>query len=321
MDATFIIWGLVFIVSMAVLVKSSDFFTDAAEKIGRFFGVPSFIVGVTIVALGTSLPELVSSVVSILNGESQIVPGIVMGSNIANICLIMGITAIFAKNIKITYNITHVDLPMLVGSAFLMAIMVMDRRFTVIEAIICLAGLVVYMLHTVSAAKEGGVKRKSTSEMKKLSLKPWLMLLGSGIFIFLGAKYTIMAIQRLADILKIGESVIAASAVALGTSLPELSVSISAARKGNPEMAVGNVLGSNVFNTFAVMGLPVLIGKAVKPGFNLIIAGDILKTTLPVMVGSTLLFYFITAENRITRWEGWLLLLFYVLYLHSLFGL
>ena len=321
LNTTFILWGLIFIASMTVLVKASDFFTDSAEKIGTFFGVPSFIIGVTIVALGTSLPELVSSIVGIFNNESQIVVGIVSGSNIANICLIMGITAIIGKDFKITYNITHVDLPMLLGSAFLLVIMLMDGKFTLFEAVLCVAGLVVYMLHTINAAKASGVKKKSAEEMNKLSIKPWLILLASGVAIFFGAKYTVTAIQRLADILKIGESVIAASAVALGTSLPELSVSISAARKGNPEMAVGNILGSNIFNTFAVMGIPVIIGKSAMTHFNLVITSNMLKTTLPIMVISTLLFYFITSENKITRWEGWLLLIFYILYLYTLFGL
>ena len=114
-----LIWGGILLASIAVLVKASDYFTDAAEQIGKYFRLPAFIIGVTIVAIGTSLPELVSSIFAVLRGASEIVVGNVVGSNIANIFLVLGITAIVGRKLKIAHELIHVDLPLLVGSTFL----------------------------------------------------------------------------------------------------------------------------------------------------------------------------------------------------------
>ena len=118
------LWIGIFIVSLLVLIKASGYFTDSAERIGIFFGIPAFIVGVTIVSIGTSLPELVSSIFAVLRNSSEIVAGNVIGSNIANIFLVLGITAIIGKKLKITYELSHVDMPFLVGSAFLLMLTV-----------------------------------------------------------------------------------------------------------------------------------------------------------------------------------------------------
>ncbi|MBN2415401.1 calcium/sodium antiporter [bacterium] len=317
---SFLLWLFVFIFSMAVLVKSSDYFTDAAQKIGVFLGVPSFIIGVTIVAMGTSLPELMSSTVAVFEHSSQIVIGNVAGSNITNIFLIMGITAIAGKEFTIAHNISAVDLPMLIGSALVMTVMVADGNFMLFEALLCVAAMVAYMVYTVNTVKGSDPESGRQEDRGQKIARAWLILVLSGALIYIGAKYTVKSIIRLAELLSIGEAVIAASAVALGTSLPELAVSVSAARKGNPEMAVGNVLGSNVFNTFAVMGIPVLLGKVFLPGFRLVITPFMLKTTIPVMVVASLVFYFLASENKINSWKGWMLLACYAVFLGLLFG-
>ncbi len=311
-----LIWIAIFIVSMAVLIKSSDFFTTAAEKIGISLKIPPFIVGVTIVAVGTSLPELVSSLVAVLIGSSEIVLGNVAGSNITNIFLILGCTAIMAGDFKLSYDLNFVDLPILLASSFLMAMMVWDGNFSIFEALLSLAALVVYMGHAVHAARSGPSVReeKDQDSVDKIGPRPWLLLGLSGIFVYLGARFTVESIVRISNSLGIGTALVAASVVALGTSLPELAVSISAARKGNPELAVGNVLGSNIFNTFAVMGIPALFGKLTLPR-------QLLVRAVPIMVVATLIFYFMTEEKKIIRWEGWMLLIFYLFYLSSLFGL
>jgi len=312
-----ILWIAVFIISLAALVKASDVFTSAAEKVGIFLGLPSFLIGVTIVALGTSLPELVSSLFAVWMHSSEIVVGNVIGSNITNIFLILGCTAIICKDIKLKYEIGYVDLPLMIGSALLLVLVLWDAKFTLIEAILCLAGMLVYLMYTVFSSHEDQIPRKSRVKkedrsVQKLDWKTWIQLLLSGLFIYLGPKYTVEAIIRLSADLNIGKEVIAASAVALGTSLPELMVSISAARRGNAEMAIGNILGSNIFNSFAVMGIPALFGR-------LIIPSSIVLGALPVLIIATLLFYFVTHQKRITQWEGWLLLIFYILFISRLF--
>lgn len=304
-----IIWIVIFVVSLTLLIKASGWFTDSAEAIGIALGVPNFVIGVTIVALGTSLPELISSIVAVKAGASEIVVGNVAGSNITNIFLILGVAAILGKEIRLNYNMKVVDLPLLVGSAFLFALMIWDRHFTLVEALLSLAGLVVYLIY---AAQSSGMRKQEDNKRPVIGPKPWLILAGSAALIFLGAKFTVDAIIRIADHLTIGREIIAASAVALGTSLPELMVTVSAVRKDNAGMAVGNILGSNIFNTFAVMGIPALFGK-------LIIPESIIVGALPVMIIATLMFYFITEEKRITIWEGCLLILFYLFFLSRLF--
>ncbi|MCH8003971.1 MAG: calcium/sodium antiporter [Nanoarchaeota archaeon] len=315
-----LIWIAVFVASLFVLIKASGYFTDSAEKIGIFFGLPAFIVGVTIVAIGTSLPELISSIFAVLKNSSEIVVGNVVGSNITNILLILALAAIIGKKLKITFELIHVDLPILVGSAFLFAAMIWDGVFTLPEALLSIVGIIIYFLYTVNSEREhkdAEIKKEMKEELrkkKKLDIKTIAILVVSAVFIFIGAKYTIESVIKLSEIFNLGKEIIAVSAVALGTSLPELAVSITAVRKGKPEIAVGNVLGSNIFNTFVVMGVPAFFGA-------LIIPQSILTFGLPMMLIATLLFFFITQEKEITKWEGYLLLLFYVFFIGKLFSL
>jgi len=311
-----LIWVGIFAISMAALVKASDYFTDSAEKIGLHLGLPAFIVGVTIVAIGTSLPELISSIFAVLKNSSEIVVGNVVGSNITNIFLILGIAAIVSKKkITIGYELIHVDLPLLLGSSFLLSLTVLDGIFTLQEGLLCIAALVLYLLYTANTEKKHEdveIKKEMKDEFeKKFSLRTLVVLVVSAIFIYLGAEYTIEAVVKLSEMLAIGKEIIATSAVALGTSLPELAVTVAAARKGKPEIAVGNVLGSNIFNSFGVMGVSALIG-------NLIVPSSILHLGLPVMLIATLLYFFITHDKEITKWEGWLLLIFYIFFIGKL---
>ena len=319
MVSSLILWIGVLVVSLAILAKSSDYFTDSAEVIGKFFKLPAFIIGVTIVAIGTSLPELVSSLFAVFNGASEIVVGNVIGSNITNIFLVLGITAILSKKITILHELVRVDLPLLVGSAFLFAFTIWDGVFSLFEALLFIFGVIFYLVYTMSTQEEHkdiSVEKKIRKDLQKekLSSKTWGIFIISSIFIFIGAKYTINSVIQLSELLNLGTEIIAISAVALGTSLPELMVSITAARKGKAEIAVGNILGSNIFNTFAVMGIPALFGV-------LIIPQSILSFGLPLMLAATLLYFFITQDNEITKWEGWMLIMFYAFFVIKLFNL
>jgi cation:H+ antiporter len=313
-----IIWILVFLVSLLVLIKSSDYFTKSAEKIGLHFGMPAFIVGVTIVAVGTSLPELVSSIFAVLRGSSEIVTGNVVGSNIANIFLILGVAAIISKKkLEITYKLLNVDLILFVASAFLLAITIWDGKVNLYEGIILLIGIIIYTLYAIKSHKiDPEIKRELKGEIKnkKLHINTWIMLIVSSIFIYISAKYTIDSVIELSSIFNIGKEIIAMTAVALGTSLPELMVTISAAKRAKPEIAVGNVLGSNIFNSFVVMGIPALISP-------LIVTSSILTLALPIMLIATLLFFFIAHDRQVIKWEGWILILFYLFFMGKSFNL
>lgn len=318
------LWAAAFLISLTVLLKASDIFTDSAEEIGLFLRLPSFIIGVTIVALGTSLPELVSSVFAVIGGASEIVIGTVVGSNITNIFLILGVAAIVGKTMKLNFEILNVDLPILMASAFLLAVMVFDGEFTLIESILSLVGLLIYLYRTISSEEERPKedKRKIQNEVKKIlridkfsdiPIQSIFMLFVGSFFIFFSAKYTIDSAVKLAEFFNLGKEVLGASIIALGTSLPELVVSFRAAIRGKGEIAVGNVLGSNIINALGVMGIAGLFGTMVIPS-------TILAFSLPIMLLATILYLFIIQDKEITNWEGGFLLVFYVLYLGKLLG-
>lgn len=297
---------LMFAGSLVVLLKASDFFVEAAEGIGLSLGIPSFIVGVTIVAFGTSLPELASSIEAVMMGDSKIVIGNVVGSNIANIALVLGIVAVIGKEVRVKEHIMNIDIPMIVFSSFLLWFIVRDQQVTTFEAIVFLVALAIFLLYSLNSDDEEG------GEKTKISWKSYATLLITGILIKYSAEYTIKSIVELSKILEIGSDVIAASVVALGTSLPEVFVSIAAIKKGKVDMAVGNILGSNIFNTYAVMGIPALVG-------NLEIPDEILVFALPFMIALTLIFAIMCISKRISRWEGMMLLLFYGFFMVELF--
>ncbi len=295
-----------FILSLILLLKSSDYFTEAAERIGVGLGIPSFIVGVTIVSIGTSMPELASSIIAALSNNSEFIVGNVLGSNITNILLILGVVAIIGKKIKLTWELIRVDLPLLVASAILVFFMLMDGVFTFFEAILCICGYLIYLSYIIST------QRKSKKDKKRsINKKDIFILIVSCIGIFLGAKFTVDSVSNIAEILAISTGIIAATIVALGTSLPELSVSFIAAKKGKGELAIGNILGSNIVNSFIVLGIPGLITTIIVPlSFTVFI--------LPFFLSMTILYFFITQDNKITRWEGWILILIYIFFILSM---
>jgi cation:H+ antiporter len=309
---------VIFVVSLAVLIKASDFFTGAAEKIGIKLGIPAFIIGVTIVAVGTSLPELISSIFAVTGGVSEIVIGNVLGSNIANILLILGVVAFVSRKIETDYEILKVDLPIFFASAMFVVFVSFDGIINMWEGIIGLLGAVVYFSFAGMSSRNSGSKKVKKIRCEKKELRrdsllfQLLIVFVSGIFIFFGAKYLIDSVIRLSDIFNIGKEIIAISAVALGTSLPELFVGVQAARKGNAGMAFGNVLGSNIFNSFIVLGIPALIGPLIVPQ-------GIIMFSLPVMVGASFLYFFMIQDKQLTIWEGLILLLFYVMYIGKVF--
>jgi len=301
-------------ISIAVLVKSSDFFVDGAEKIGLSFGMPSFIVGVVIVGVGTSLPELVSSIVAVSAGETGMVAGNVVGSNITNIFLVLGVAALLTKKLKFTADILKGDLPIFLSASLLLYFSLRDGHFSRGEALFFLLGLIVYVAQALLSNKGG------KSEKVKASVTDWVKLLISPVLIYLGAKFTVQYVIEIASILEgvgipVSTEMISLSAVALGTSLPEVMVSVAAAKRNNADMVVGNIIGSNIFNTFAVMGIPGLIAAG-----GLDAPLESMGFALPFSVAAAILFVIITVDKKIPRSEGAFLILFYVFFLAHLFN-
>lgn len=300
-----------FIVSIGILVKSSDWFVDSAEEIGLSFGISPFIIGVTIVAFGTSLPELAASVAAVLAGDTEIVIGNVVGSNVANICLVLGIVAVLSKSIKMDTRIIDLDMPILFASTFLLYFIISDQKVVWWEGIFLLIGLVIFLANSFEPTESTGNSDEKTEENTAVRPQTYGMLLVGGVLVWLSATMVISAIQFLSEYAGIPSEIIAVTFVAIGTSLPEIVVSVTAARKGNAAMAIGNVLGSNIFNTFAVMGIPALIG-------TLTIPDTIMSFSMPFMVVITLLFTVITITSKITRWEGYIFILLYAYFMTQL---
>ncbi len=292
---------LIFSISLTALLKGSDWFVNAAERIGLSLGISPFIIGVTIVAFGTSLPELATSIAAVFSGNSEIVVGNVVGSNITNILLVLGLTAIIGKKIYLDFDVWDTDMPLLLASSIFLFFALYDLEVSIFEAILFLGGLAIFLFKSFGNIDKD-LKRP------KAGIKDYGLLIFGGLIVYFGASYTIDSISKIAHQLGVHQDFIALSVLALGTSLPEVVVSISAARKGKPGIAVGNVLGSNIFNSYAVMGIPALIGPLSIPATTL-------KFSLPFMVFVTFLFAVMCLSKKINRWEGAMLVLFYFFFI------
>lgn len=302
---------LIFAAALSGLLLAARFFTTAAEEIGLYFKLPAFIIGIFIVGIGTSLPELVSGTISVAQGVSEILPGNIMGANISNILLITGIVAYLnRKDIVLSHGYIFVHLHYLLGAFFLLTMIVYDGEIKWLEALIGLFAFISYSIYLVKPEE----KIKDSAEIGEAELKAVfpikaiLILLGAGVGIYFGANYTVSSISAIAEGLQIPPSVIALTVLSIGTTLPELAVNVSAIRRGNAEMAIGNVLGSCIFNTLIIPGVASWVGPIYVPT-------DLLAFSLPVMLGSGLFFYLLTQDKRISAREGVLFIFIYVLFL------
>jgi cation:H+ antiporter len=327
-----LVWIGVFLASLFFLVKGADWFVESSEKLGLIMGLSPFIVGVTIVALGTSFPELATGISAVLKGATEIVVANVIGSNIANILLVLGVSALFAGKLIISRSLIDIDLPLLLVVSFLFLGVAWDGQISWQEAILLLVAFLVYLFYSATQragkeeAKEVSIlpareqRRLRTLEEESLTNKPklnWRIILFfilGGVALYFGAHYTIESTLKISEILKIAPALVAITAIAVGTSLPELVVSVQAARRGKYELAVGNALGSNVFNVLVVVGIPALIS-------NLVIEEKTLIWGLPIFIVATLFFVISGISQRIHKWEGAMYLLAYLFFIGKLFEL
>lgn len=235
---------LIFAVSLAVLIIAAKFFTNAAEALGKWLGLPTFVIGIFIVGIGTSLPELISGILSVKQGVSEILPGNIFGANISNLLLVTGFAvAFYRKSINLGSTYIYIDLHFLLGSFFIMYMVAYDGVITFSEAFIGIFVFIIYSVYLIKGGVAEGGQGTETSK-KKAPLKEILILLAASIGIYFGADYTISSVQSIARGLAVPEAIIAVTVLSLGTTLPELAVNITAVRQGKAEMAIGNVLGS-----------------------------------------------------------------------------
>lgn len=326
-------WIIVFIISLAVLIFSADRFTKSAEKLGMALGIPAFIVGVTIVSIGTSLPELMTGILAVFRSTpaldtTPIVIGNAVGSNIANILLVIGVVVLLVRKLEVKRSLIELDIPLLILSTALLVLVAYDGQINWIEGIILLLGMGIYLRYSMSDhAREKiemdedvekirrpiwGIFRKSKEEEARFEGKLLLFIVIYGILIYIGAKYTIDSLVNISEIIGIGTSVLAASAIAIGTSLPELFVSGAAALRGNHDIAMGNIFGSNIFNALFVIGIPALI----KP---LSVPPEVISIGIPFLIGATVVYVFSAISRKIYVYEGAIYLLLYVIFIAKLF--
>lgn len=298
---------LVFIGALAVLIAAARFFTTSAESLGKWLSLPSFVIGIFIVGIGTSLPELISGILAVKQGVSEIVPGNIIGANISNLLLVTGFSvALGRKPISLGSTYIYIDLHFLIGSFFMFYMIAYDGVIRNSEAIM---GIFIFIVYSIYLIKSGAQPRNSSTATKNpFPLKAVLILIVAAVGIYFGAEYTIQSVQAIARGLDIPESIIALTVLSLGTTLPELAVTITAIKQGKAEMAVGNVLGSCIFNTLVIPAITSMISTITVPK-------ELLSFSLPVMAGTGLLFYLLTQDKRISVWEGLMFVMIYVLFI------
>jgi cation:H+ antiporter len=303
---------IIFIVSLIVLLFSAKFFTQSAEKIGIWLNLPSFIVGVFIVGIGTSLPELISGIIAVRSGASEIVPSNIIGSNASNILLITGLAVVFnKKTIELNKSYLYIDLHFLVGSFIYLTVILYDNEINFAESAIGIFIFIVYSIYLIKGGEQSDIQ---VEKKKETPVKEILILGLTCVGIYFGADYTIAALQKIALGLDIPNSIVALTLLSLGTTLPELAVNVSAIKSGKPELAVGNVLGSCVFNTLMIPPIASAFGTIEVPQ-------SLLNFALPMMLAAGLFFYLLTQDKKISIWEGLMFICLYALFIIKTAGL
>ena len=303
------------ILGFIILIKGADLFVDGASGMASNFKVPKMLIGLTIVAFGTSAPELAVGIKSIISGNGDIVLGNVIGSNILNISLIIGVRAVF-HSLTVKNNTVRKELPITMLITTLFAVLMSDKifdktvqnSFTRSDGVILLLffSIFIYYLISISRKKE---KEEEDKNEKKLPLAKSIIftLLGLAGIVF-GSNFVVDSASFIAKGFGVTERLISLTIIALGTSLPELVTSITATRKGEYDIAIGNVVGSNIFNIGMVIGIPTsLVG-----GIGIINFSYIDITVM--IVASVLLFMFSYNDYKISKKEGILFLIIFAIY-------
>lgn len=249
---------LLLTVGFVFLVKGADWFVEGAAGIAKKLGIPQLVIGLTIVAMGTSMPEAAVSITSALNGSAGISIGNVVGSNILNILIILGITAVLT-NVRIQKTTFRYEIPFMIGiTIILMAFGITGNQITFLEGILFWLLFLIFLGYLFVISKKGSVQDEE--EIKELPL--WKGVLGiiiGGILVVKGSDFAVEGATEIARYFGMSERFIGLTIVAFGTSLPELVTSVTAARRGNADIAIGNIVGSNIFNILFVIGTTALI--------------------------------------------------------------
>lgn len=301
------------IVGFVILIYGANFLVDGGSALAYRLKVSSIIIGLTVVAFGTSTPELVVNIVSSAAGNSALALGNVLGSNIFNILAILGITALITP-LGVKRSTTWVEIPLALFAAILLLILVNGEPTSLItraEGICLLCFFLMFLLYTLTLAKYGAAGNGEEVEIKKYTAPKAILFILLGIAGLIGGgRLLVVHAVHIAESLGISQRIIGLTIVSIGTSLPELATSVIAARKKNADIAIGNVVGSNIFNTFLILGTSAVITPLQA------VAGSTTDLIVNIIASGLLFLFIFTGKGRkINRWEGSIFVLLYIIYL------
>lgn len=305
---------LLLILGFVLLIKGADIFVDGASSTASNFKVSKMLIGLTIVAFGTSAPEFAVSMQALASGSTDMVLGNVIGSCVLNILLILGIAAVI-KPINIKNDTVKKELPIALLISSLLAVLLLDikldnklvNQITRTDAIVILLFFSVFLYYLINLAKKKKEEDKDETPKYKLFKSIVFVILGLG-GIIIGSNLVVDNASDIASAIGVSERVISLTIIAFGTSLPELVTTIMSAKKGETDLLLGNIIGSNIFNICVVLGIPVAIFGTITPG-------SFSSIDLIMLVGSSLiLFLFSFTKKNINRIEGIIMLLAFIVY-------
>jgi cation:H+ antiporter len=307
MDASIIIQVVLLIIGFVFLIKGSDFFVDGASSIASLLKIPTIIVGLTIVAFGTSAPEAAVSITSSLTGNNAMAVSNVIGSNLFNILMVIGVSALLG-DLLMEKSVLNKDLPFLVAITILFAAFILiGWNITNIEGIILLIILIAYILYLIRSSKKSADANKV--EKAKLSLPKSIIFIVIGLAgIILGGDLVVNSASDIAMALGMSETLVGLTIVAIGTSLPELVTSLTALKKGENQLVIGNVIGSNIFNILFVLGASSAISAIPLDSSLLIDVVFMLAVTI-------LCFIFGKTQEKYDKKEGIILVALFIVYM------
>ena len=302
-------------IGFVFLIKGADIFVDGASDTARKFRVPKMLIGLTIVSFGTSAPELAVSIQSILSGKGDILLGNVVGSNVLNILLILGLASLVGT-LRVNTATVKKEIPVLVLITLAFAALLSDKIFGLAEniftrqdGVVLLLFFCIFIYYLIGMARKKDTNEEENKDEKPVKLVKALLMIVIGLFgIVLGSDFVVKGASEIAATFGVSQRIISLTIVALGTSLPELVTSVIATKKGEYDIAIGNIVGSNIFNIGIVAGLPVAIFGGVGGGaFSYI---DIIA----LIISAVVLFFFARHGGRIGYKKGIIFLLMFAAY-------
>lgn len=309
---------LTLIAGLVLLVVGAEFLVKGASRVAAILHIPPLIIGLTIVAYGTSAPEMSVSIMSSFSEQgADIAIGNVVGSNICNILLVLGLSSVVAPLI-VTKQIIRSDVPIMIGVSLLLFMFVLDGHLSRVDSIILFVGGILYTLSLIYQSNKQGAEQDEFAEEYSFSgevnllvwLKNIVFIIGGSVLLILGSQWLVNSAVAIAESFQVSKLLIGLTIIALGTSLPELATSVVASFRGERDIAVGNVLGSNIFNILAVLGIA---GTVAPNGIN--VSPAVINFNAPVAIAvASACFPIFYSGKQIDRWEGILFLFYYLAY-------